>query len=40
MVMSGLEVSFIAMTVLVAGKAIAIRITNGITVQIISTVVL
>ena len=38
--MSALVVSFMATTVLVAGKAIPMTINKGITVQMISTVVL
>ena len=40
MVISELVVSFIATTVLVAGKAMPMTINNGMTVQMISTVVL
>ncbi|MNY78124.1 hypothetical protein D3C86_2182450 [compost metagenome] len=40
MVMSELVVSFIATTVLVAGRAIAITMMNGTMVQITSTVML
>ena len=40
MVISGLEVSLRLSTVLVAGQAMPTRITRGITVQMISTVVL
>ena len=39
MVMSALEVSFMEMIVFVAGHAMPMRITNGMTVQMISTVV-
>ena len=39
MVRSGAEVSFCAITTLVTGQAITIRISAGITVQRISTVV-